>query len=70
MLVRLLRNKFAKLPAAIVKRIEATDRIDLLDTWFDQASAAKRVEDLSFLSEPDIRSAVAIRGPAHEEPLS
>src|ERR1700722_18810361 len=39
MLVRLLRNKFGKIPAAVVKRIEATERMDLLDTWFDLASA-------------------------------
>jgi hypothetical protein len=41
MLLRLLRNRFGKIPAAMVKRIEATQRTTLLDAWFDQASAAK-----------------------------
>jgi hypothetical protein len=48
MLLRLLRNRFGKIPAAMVKRIEATERIDLLDAWFDQASAAKKLEDIPF----------------------
>ena len=48
MLLRLLQNKFGKIPAAMVKRIEAMERIDLLDAWFDQVSAAKKLEDLSF----------------------
>ena len=48
MLLRLLRNKFGKIPVALVKRIEAAERIDLLDAWFDQVSAAKKLEDLSF----------------------
>jgi hypothetical protein len=51
MLVRLLRNKFRKIPAAMLKRIDATERIDLLDAWFDQASAAKRLEDVSLTTE-------------------
>ena len=48
MLVRLLRNRFGKIPAAVVKRIEATERIDLLDAWFDQALAADKLADVSF----------------------
>jgi hypothetical protein len=48
MLLRLLRNKFGKIPAATVKQIEATERIDLLDAWFDQALAGKTLEELSF----------------------
>ena len=47
-LVRLLRNKFGKVPVAAIKRIEATKRLDLLDVWFDCALLAKKIEDLSF----------------------
>ena len=50
-LVRLLRNKFGKLPTALVKRIEATERLELLQTWFDEASSAKKIEDVSFAAE-------------------
>jgi predicted transposase YdaD len=48
MLLSLLRNRFGKIPAAMVKRIEATERIELLDAWFDQALAAKKLEDVPF----------------------
>jgi hypothetical protein len=41
-------SKFGKIPAAMVKQIEATERIDLLEAWFDQALAAKKLEELSF----------------------
>ena len=51
MLVRLLQGKFGKIPAAMVKRIEATEQIDLLDKWFDQALAAKKLADVSFTTE-------------------
>jgi hypothetical protein len=51
MLVRLLRKRFGKIPASMVKRIETTERIDLLDAWFDQALAAKKLEDVSFTTE-------------------
>jgi Putative transposase, YhgA-like len=50
-LVRLLRNRFGKLPAATVRRIEATERLELLERWFDQASSAKSLEDVSFTAE-------------------
>jgi hypothetical protein len=50
-LLRLLRNKFGKLPAAVVRRIESTEQIDLLDSLFDQAWAAKKLTDLSFPTE-------------------
>ena len=48
MLLRLLKNKFGKIPAAAVKQIETTERIDHLEAWFDQASIAKKLEDVSF----------------------
>jgi hypothetical protein len=48
LLLRLLQKKFAKTPARIVRRIEETERLDLLDAWFDQASDAQKLEDLSF----------------------
>jgi hypothetical protein len=50
-LVRLLRNRFGKVPAAVGKLIKATDRLDLLDTWFDQASVANKLEDVSFTAK-------------------
>jgi hypothetical protein len=31
-----------------VKGIEATERIDVLDAWSDQALAAAKLEDMSF----------------------
>ena len=48
MLIRLLRTKFGKIPATLVKRIEATEQLDLLDAWFDRAVAAKTLIELSF----------------------
>jgi hypothetical protein len=51
MLVRLLRKRFGKIPASMVKRIETTECIDLLDAWFDQALAAKKLENVSFTAE-------------------
>jgi hypothetical protein len=50
-LVQLLRNRFGKVPAATVRRIEATERLDLLDRWFDQASSAKSLQEVSFTAE-------------------
>lgn len=50
MLLRLLKNKFGKVPAATVKRIEATEQLDILDAWFDQAMAAEKLDDVSFTS--------------------
>jgi hypothetical protein len=43
-----MQNRFGKIPAAMVKGIEATERIDVLDAWSDQALAAKKLEDVSF----------------------
>ena len=45
-LVRLLRKKFGKVPAATVKRIETTERLDLLDAWFDRAFEAKTLAEV------------------------
>jgi hypothetical protein len=42
LLTRLLRHTLGKVPAAVVRRIEATDRLDLLEAWFDQACAMTR----------------------------
>ena len=47
-LVKALRHKFGKIPAATVKRIEATEQFDLLDRWFEQALAAKKLGEISF----------------------
>jgi hypothetical protein len=47
MLLKLLRTKFGKIPAAMVKQIEATERIELLEAWFDQALTAKKLEELA-----------------------
>jgi hypothetical protein len=51
LLLRLLRNRLGKMPAALVKRIEATERPDLLQTWFDEASSADKLADLSFTTK-------------------
>jgi hypothetical protein len=51
LLVRLLRNRFGKVPPKLVKRIEATQRLDLLDAWFHEASAIKKLDDLSFAGD-------------------
>jgi hypothetical protein len=51
MLVRLLKNRFGKIPAATLKRIEATEQAERLEAWFDQASSAKKLEDVAFDSE-------------------
>ena len=50
-LLRLLRHKFGKLPAAVVRRIKATEQLELLDRWFDQTSAAQQLQDVSFAAE-------------------
>jgi hypothetical protein len=50
-LVLLLRSKFGKVPASTAKRIEATERPDLLDRWFEQALTAKKIEDVSFTAD-------------------
>jgi hypothetical protein len=51
LLLRLLRNKFGKLPADVTKRIEATERLDVLDSWFDEASTATKLAQLSLVAE-------------------
>jgi len=50
-LVELLRIRFGKVPAATVKRIKATKRLDLLDAWFKQASVAKTLAEVSFSTD-------------------
>jgi hypothetical protein len=50
-LLHILRNKFGKLPASVVKRIGATERLDLLDAWLDQALAANQLAEMSFAAE-------------------
>jgi len=54
-LLRLLRIKFPRMGARMVQRIEATEQLDLLDAWFDQALVAKKLGDLTF---------AAARGPS------
>ena len=51
LLVRLLRYKFGKIPTAMVKRIKAAKRIDVLDQWFDQALVAWKLKDLIYPSQ-------------------
>jgi hypothetical protein len=50
-LVQVLRHKFRKIPAATLKRIEATERLDVLEAWFVQALDAKKLEDVSCATE-------------------
>lgn len=49
--VRMLRNKFGRIPAAVVRRIEATERLALLDQWFDQATTANTLNEVNFNAE-------------------
>ncbi len=51
LLVRMLRNKFGRIPAAVVRRIEATERLALLDQWFDQATTANTLNEVNFNAE-------------------
>jgi hypothetical protein len=51
LLLRLLQNRFPKMPERTVQRIEATEQLDLLDAWFDEAMTAKKLADLSFAAE-------------------
>jgi hypothetical protein len=48
MLVKALRQKFGKIPAATLKRIEATEQFDLLDGWFEKTLDAKKLDEISF----------------------
>jgi hypothetical protein len=50
-LVDLLRTKFGKLPASVVKRIETTDRSELLDAWFHEALDASKLAELSLTAD-------------------
>jgi hypothetical protein len=50
-LLRLLRNKFGKVPARVVRRIEETDQVKLLDTWFDEAVTATQLTELSLAAQ-------------------
>jgi hypothetical protein len=47
-LIRVLRKKFGRVPAALLKRIEATERFDLLDAWLVLAVKARRLADVNF----------------------
>lgn len=51
MMLRLLRKKFGKIPAAVVKRIEATNDVSQLESWFDEAVTANALDDLTILAE-------------------
>lgn len=49
LLLRLLRNKFGEIPLEHVMRIESTERSDLLAKWFDQASVATQLDEVTIL---------------------
>jgi hypothetical protein len=40
MLLRLLRNRFGKVPRGITSAIEATTDLERLEGWFDRAATA------------------------------
>jgi hypothetical protein len=48
MLVEALQHKFGKIPASTLKRIEATEKFELLNRWFKQALDARKLDDVSF----------------------
>ena len=50
-LVQVLRHKFGKIPAALVRRIEATEQLDRLNAWLVQVMDAKTLGDVSFAAE-------------------
>jgi hypothetical protein len=47
-LLRLLRLKFKRVPAAIEAEINATQDIKWLDGWFDEAVIAKTLSEVHF----------------------
>jgi hypothetical protein len=47
-LLRLLRLRFKKVPAAIEAKIQATDDAQQLDTWFDEFATARKLSDVDF----------------------
>src|SRR5262249_38239965 len=49
-LVRLLRLKFKRVPAAIEAEINATEDIKRLDDWLDDFATAKHLSDIRFSS--------------------
>jgi hypothetical protein len=51
MLLRLLRNRFGKPPAAVAKRIAATDQLKMLEKWFDRASSADNLDAVGIITE-------------------
>jgi hypothetical protein len=51
-LLRLLRSRFGKIPARWVKRIEATEGLDQLGTWFDEACTASELSQVSLDRNP------------------
>jgi hypothetical protein len=50
-LVQVLRHRFGKIPATLVKRIEATEQLDRLQAWFAQALTAKKLDEVDFTAE-------------------
>jgi hypothetical protein len=49
--VQALRMKFGKVPASLLRRIEATVNFDLLDKWFAQAMIATKLEEIDLTAE-------------------
>jgi Domain of unknown function (DUF4351) len=50
-LVRQLRKKFGKLPAAMVQHIEATTQVEQLDTWLDEVIDARKLANVGIPAE-------------------
>jgi hypothetical protein len=50
-LVELLRHKFDKVPATLLKQIEAAEDLKVLQVWFARVLAAKKLEHVSFADD-------------------
>src|SRR5262249_21129963 len=50
-LLQVLRKHLGKLPAAVVRRIETTERLDLLKEWFTRALDANTLDEVNITAE-------------------
>ncbi len=50
MLVRLLRNRFGKVPRGITSVIESTTDLKRLESWFDRAATADTLKEAGVTS--------------------
>jgi hypothetical protein len=50
--LRLLRNKFKKVPDSIVAEVEGTTDHQQLESWLDAILTARQITDIPFKSQP------------------